>query len=87
MATVLDDLILVARACERPAKRGEVTRSCIESSTTPSTTAFSALLNDGEDHKSRCELITLANHCIFGLATETKERLEKLADLERLMQW
>lgn len=75
-ATVLDDLKLAAGNCEHTNKRARVTCQCDESSTTPSTTSFSALLAKQEDFKSLREALMLDTQGILGLATEEKKLRE-----------
>lgn len=82
--TVVNDQKSVAGGCERPNKRAVMARQCKESSTTPSTAAFSALLADREDYKNCCEALTIENHCIPGLASEAKKLNKKLAKLEKV---
>lgn len=69
-AAVLDDPRLIAGNYERPTKRARVTGQCKESSTTPSTPLFSALLAEREDYENRCEALTFENQCIPALFDE-----------------
>lgn len=82
-AALSDDLKVVARACERPAKRAKMTRLCKETFSTPLIAAFSALLIERDDLENRCEVLTLKPQCIFGLVADTKNLREKLADCEK----
>lgn len=52
-------------------------------SITTSAAAFSALLAERENNKICCEALTIENQCILGLAADSKELQEKLADLEK----
>lgn len=78
------DSRLAAGACGRPEKVPKMTRSCEESSTTPSAAAFSALLAEQADLKNRLGALALERKCIPGLAAAVKELQEKLADREKI---
>lgn len=71
-ATVTDDLISIASACDRPGKRAESAQSCAELSTTPPKVSFLALLTVRDDLKNCCEGLALENQCISGLASAVK---------------
>lgn len=57
--TVSDDPELVARACERLAKRTKMKCQRNDTSTATSTAAFSALLAEQDDFKNRCKALNL----------------------------
>lgn len=64
--TISDDLMSVADSCDRPLKRAKVARLGKDTSTTPSMTAFPAMPAEWEDHKSRCETLTLETSVFLG---------------------
>lgn len=82
-ATVLDDPKLDAGNRERPNKRALVAHLCKEWSSTPSTAAFAVFSAERKDYRSCCEAFALENQCISGLAAETKQLRETLADCEK----
>lgn len=77
--TALNDGKSVAYSCKSLNERARVAHQCKESSTAPSTAAFSALLAEREDYKNRFEALTIRNQRNPGLALEAKELQEKLA--------
>lgn len=58
-ATLSHDLKSIAGACERSAKRANMTRSCRTVLATPSAAALSTLLTERDNLKSRSEALTL----------------------------
>lgn len=79
---ISESLKLVAEAFERPANRARVKLRCNESSATPSTAAFLALIAKRGDFKNCCKALTLDNQCISGLAAESKELCETVVQHE-----
>lgn len=54
-----------------------------DSSITPSTPAFLALLAEQKSYKKRCEMLTLENQCILRLSAEANELRRKLGERKK----
>lgn len=69
---------------ERPAIREEDSSGSENTLGAPSTAAFSTLLAERDEFKSRCRALLLENQCIPRLVKEAKETGERVAAIEKL---
>lgn len=83
-AIVSDNRKSVAGANERREKSTIMTCQCRESSTTPLTVVFLALLFKQDELKNDSDAFTLENESLSGVVAEAKVLREKLADCEKL---
>lgn len=72
-----------AKDGERPAKPTKVSRGSENSLEAPSIVAYSALLVERDEFKSRFEALVCENQCISRLLWELKELRANIADIEK----
>lgn len=85
-AILSDDLMWVAGVCKCPEKHAKMTLQCKDTSTTPSSAAFLALMPDQRDCKNCCEAFGLEIQSTLYLATEAKELREKISYCDKQME-
>lgn len=72
---------------ERPAERVKLSCGSENSMGAPSTAAYSALLAERKESKSRSKALRLEDQCISGLAEETRELRARVPHIENSNAW